>query len=333
MEIVFLFAGVPLFAVGVLIVVWELRGRAGAVPVPATIVGYSTADRDGFYQSVAEYVGLDGMRRWVESSVGSSAPLGSVGDKVTVLLKEGEPDRAILKSPLSYAMGAVIAAMGLGSCAMFFATFHATRTSLAGAGVVSVLTAYKLLGAKRSKGFSLQEWQAKRQALRGRVYTDATKNEIRWADREAIGAAAAKQQKTNRFAIPILIAAGVGAMVLGAHLYRTTNVFLAKALPATGRVVDLVANHSSNSWTYAPVVEFEAEGRKYRFKDSVSSNPPSYRPGDVVKVLYDPDGPRNARIDRGRWNLAIPLLVSAVGALLCSLGVWSASRRRSAGAS
>jgi hypothetical protein len=52
-----------------------------------------------------------------------------------------------------------------------------------------------------------------------------------------------------------------------------------------------------------------------------------------VKVLYDPDGPRNARIDRGRWNLAIPLLVSAVGALLCSLGVWSASRRRSAGAS
>jgi hypothetical protein len=332
MEIVLLFAGLAFLAIGIFAIVWEMKGRAGAVPVPATVVGFSAGSRDGYYHSVAEYVGLDGVHRYVESSVGSSTPLGSVGDTVTVLLKHSEPEQAIFQSSLSYGIGAVVAAMGLASCVVFFATFHATRFSLGSAAVVTALTAYKVLGAKRSKTLSLQQWREKRNELRGGVYTDATKNEIRWADDGALSAATAKQQKTNRLAIPILIVAGIGLGLLGAYLYRSTNLFLAKALPATGRVVDLAVNHSSNSSTYAPVVEFQVDGHAYKFKDSISSNPPSYQRGDVVKVLYDPDRPGSARIDRGRWNTLVPLLVCAFGVLLTSLGLWAAGRgRRSAG--
>ena len=324
----FLFAGLPFFAVGVLIIAWEIRARAGAVPVPASVTGFSTDPANGYYHSVAGYVGLDGATRYVESSVGSSAPLGFVGDTVTVLVKAADAEHAVIQSPLSYVLGVVIAAMGLTCCTVFFATFHATMFSLAGAAAVTVFIAYKAVGARRSKSISLQEWREKTKALRARVYTDATKGDIRWADVEAVNAAVVKQQKTNRFAIPLLIVAGVGLVVLGAYLHRSTEVFLAKALPAMGRVIDLAVSHSSNSSTYAPVVEFEVQGRTYRFKDSVGSNPPSHRRGDVVKVLYDPDQPRNARIDRGRWNTAVPLLVGAFGALLCCLGGWSATRRR-----
>jgi hypothetical protein len=326
-EILFLFAGLPFVAIGILIIVWEMRGRAGGVAAPATIVGYST-DSSGDYHSVAEYVGIDGVHRYVESSVGASAPLGSVGDSVTVLLKPADPDQAIFQSSLSLVLGAVIAAMGVVCCAVFFATFRPTRFSLGGAAVVTVLTAYKLLGLRRESPLSLQEWLEKRKDLGGRVYTDATKGEIRWANREVVDSAIAKQQKTNRFAVPILLVVGIGLLVLGVHLYRTTNIFLAKALPATGRIVDLAANHSSDSTTYAPVVEFQVDGHRYKFKDSISSNPPSYRTGEIVKVLYDPDRPQSARIDRGRWNTAVPLFVCAFGALLCFAGVWAESLRR-----
>ena len=89
-----------------------------------------------------------------------------------------------------------------------------------------------------------------------------------------------------------------------------------------GRVVELVANDSSDGVTYSPVVEFDVGGWPQRFKDSIGSDPPSYETGDTVQVLYDPSSPSKARIDRGIWNLAIPLLVGALGASLFLCGLW-----------
>jgi hypothetical protein len=329
-EIAFLFAGLPFVVIGVLIVIWEARARTGTVPVPATIIGFSTGARDGYYHCVAEYVGPDGVSRYVENAIGSSSPLGSVGDGLTVLVKASDPEKAVVRSALSYVLGIVIAAMGLASCVVFFATFRPTMFSIAGAAVVTGLTAHKVLGWKRGKTLSLQEWREKKKELSGRVYNDATKGEIRWADGEAVSAAVLKQRKTSRLAIPILLVAGIGLVVLGASLHQNTTAFLATAVPAAGRVVDLAVNHSSDSSTWSPVVEFEVGDRSYRFKDSIGSDPPSYRRGDAVRVLYDPDQPQRARIDRGRWNTAIPILIAAFGALLCSLGVWSAAQRRRA---
>jgi hypothetical protein len=109
------------------------------------------------------------------------------------------------------------------------------------------------------------------------------------------------------------------------------EIFLDTAERGQGVVVEMASNHSSDSTTYSPVVEFEAFGRKYRFKDSIGSNPPSHRTGESVAVLYDPANPKDARIDRGRWNKAIPLLVGGFGALLCMLGGWMFLKRASRG--
>ena len=329
-EIVFLFVGLPFVAVGILIVFSELRAQRGAYPQRGTVIGFSTGERDGYFHTVAEYVGLDGATRYVESSVGSSAPLGSIGDVIKVFVKSGEPDQAEIQSSVSYLIGVVIAAMGLACCIVFFATFRATTFSIGGAGAVTALVGYKVLGSLRQKRASLQEWRDAKKALRPRVFTEATKNQIRWADPAAVDAAVQKQQKANRFAIPILLVSGVGLVVLSGYLQRSTSAFLARAVHAQGVVVDLAANRSSgnNGYTYAPVVEFEVEGRTYKFKDSVSSNPSWYRRGDLVSVLYDPDRPSNARIDRGKWNRIVPMLVGAFGALLCSLGLWTLARRR-----
>jgi Protein of unknown function (DUF3592) len=332
MEILFLFVGLAFVAVGVAIVLSEVRARHGAAAVPGEVIGFSTgkgtASGAPSYYAVAGYVGLDGRRRYVEGSVGSSVPLSAVGDAVTVLVHPDDAEKAAVKSSGTYLIGAALAAMGLVSCIVFFATFRTTTFSIASAAGVVTWTAWKLRGSLREKPVSLQAWREyKDKVLRHRVFTEETKGEIPWADPQVLQTAVAAQRKTNRLAVPFLFVAGTGLVILGAHLYRTTEVFLAKAVRAQGIVVEMAANHSSDGNTWAPVVEFSHAGNRYRFKDSVSSNPPSYRTGDRVAVLFDPDHPRDARIDRGRWNRLVPILVAGSGALFSLLGFWVLKRR------
>jgi hypothetical protein len=334
MEILFLLVGLLFIALGLLMLVSELRTWRGAREVPGQVIGFSTG-RSGdsgapsFY-SVAEYVGPDGHNRYVQGSVGSSSPLHSVGDAVTVLLQPDDPNKATIKSSLSYVLGGVVALMGLTSCIVFFAVFRLTTFSLAGAVAVVSLGAWKLRGSLRDKPMSLQAWRDYKSRLFGpRTFTDETKGTIPWADPAALRNAVRNQRTANRFAMPLLLLAGVGLILLGAHLHKQTESFLARAVRGPGVVVDLDAGDSTDgSTTYAPVVEFESEDRRHRFKDSIASNPPMYRIGESVGVLYDPYRPSDARIDRGRWNKAIPILVGGFGALFCLLGVCIAIRRR-----
>jgi hypothetical protein len=59
----------------------------------------------------------------------------------------------------------------------------------------------------------------------------------------------------------------------------------------------------------------------------ISARPPMYATGDSVGVLYDPDNPSSARIDHGRWNRAVPILIGGFGLLFCFAGLWVVKRR------
>lgn len=332
MEIAFLLVGLFLAALGAAIVVSEARARSGAWTVPGEVVGFSTrksrASGSASYYPIAQYVGVDGVQRYVEGSVGSSSPLGAVGDAVTVLVHPDDPEKAVIKSLLSYVMGAVLAVIGVVCCIVFFAVFRASTLSIAGAVGIVTWAAFKLRRSMRDKPLSIEAWRKyKDEAFGPRVFTEANKAEIQWADPAALQNAVVAQRKANRLAVPILLFGGVALLFLGAHLYRNTVTFLERAIWVPGVVVQLVTNHSSNGNTYAPVVEFQHEGEKYRFKDSISSNPPSYRAGQEVGVLCDPANPRDARIDRGRWNKGLPMLIGAGGALLLVLGIWALKRQ------
>ena len=332
-EILFLLGGLVFVAFGVGVVLSEARARRGAWAQQGEVIGFSTGQQadSGMpsYHPVVEYGGPDGRKRYLESLVGSSSPIGAVGDAVTVLVRQEDPERAVLKSSLTYGVGTALALMGLVPCIVFFAVFRATPFFLVSATGVVTWAAYQFRRATVAKPMTLETWRKyKDQAFRPRVFTDANKAGIPWADPEAVRAATARQQKANRFILPILFLAGVGLLFLGVHLHQKTGEFLARAVRAPGVVVEMATNHSSDGAdTYAPVVEFEHQGGKYTFKDSMASNPPSYRRGEAVGVLYDPDRPRDARIDRGRWNKAVPILIGGFGALLCLLGAWGLSRR------
>ena len=91
---------------------------------------------------------------------------------------------------------------------------------------------------------------------------------------------------------------GLGMLVGSVFLYESTTAFIATAERAEGTVIELVRNRSSDSTTYAPIVEFvTAQGRKVEFRSSTSSNPPAYSRGEKVAVLYSPSSPEQAKID------------------------------------
>src|SRR3954452_12695804 len=178
MEIILLLAGVAFVAVGALIIASEARLRRGASEVPGRLIGFATGETaeagQSSFHAVAEYAGPDGQTRYLEARVGSSAPMGSVGDPLTVFVQPADPEKAAIKSSLPYVLGGILALMGAISCAVFCARFRLDGVSLAGAAVVVGYGAFRLRGSVRDKRAPALAWQQWRQRLfSARVFSEA----------------------------------------------------------------------------------------------------------------------------------------------------------------
>lgn len=112
------------------------------------------------------------------------------------------------------------------------------------------------------------------------------------------------------------------AMVAGAAYWASrTSAFIDRAAVAVGKVIDLERSRSGDSSSYHPVVKFRtAAGQERTFRSSTGTNPPSYRVGEAVEVLYSESEPSDARI-RGFFSLwGGPLIVGGMGMLFMLLG-------------
>ena len=120
---------------------------------------------------------------------------------------------------------------------------------------------------------------------------------------------------------------GVGMLVASLFILANTRSFIARAVEAPGKVIDLERSRSSSSsgsssTTYRPVVEFTtATGKRIEFTSSVGSSPPSHHVGEAVTVLYSPAQPQSARI-KSFFQLWFGfLLVIALGAVFAAIGL------------
>ena len=80
---------------------------------------------------------------------------------------------------------------------------------------------------------------------------------------------------------------------------------------------------------YAIVGFIDGNGRSVEFEDSVGASSPMYKRGDAVGVIYYPDEPKDAIIDRGifNWSLSGGLAVGAFLTLLMAFHNFRVSRR------
>jgi len=333
-EIVFLLAGLALISIGIAIIVVEVRARQGTTPILARVVGFSagkgTNPNMSSFHPVAEYVGLNGHKYYVEGSVGSSSPLHAIGDTVTVLSDPHEPERTVLKSSLSFLLGAVLALMGLFCVAVFRATFQAGIYSVVMAAIVIGGLALKIRNAWRKPPLSWKDWQLYRKAMFStRVFTDDSKDQIRWIDPLRAAAALETHRQANRFAVPVLFVLGIGLLLASYHFHEKTAAFLQISQSSPGLVVKLQEKDSSDGdTTYAAVVEYrDQRGENFDFVDSFSSKPPTYFAGQRVIVLYNPNDPDEAQIDRGLWNYWLTALLGIPGVSFVLCGLYSVRRR------
>jgi hypothetical protein len=79
----------------------------------------------------------------------------------------------------------------------------------------------------------------------------------------------------------------------------------------TGIVIELEegTDGDGNCCTYSPVIEFEANGQTYTFESSNASNPPEYQVGEKIRILYNPQKPNNAQINKVSERWLMPVLV------------------------
>ena len=130
-----------------------------------------------------------------------------------------------------------------------------------------------------------------------------------------------------------LAIAGLIVFVDASVSFFNTKEFIKTAEMAQGTVVDLHRSKSRsrsdlnsrlrNSFTYAPVVEFQtADGRKITFTSSTSSNPPSYSRGETVDVLYKALSPEQAKI-KSFFSLWIGVLIAGMlGLVFFLIGIF-----------
>ena len=117
----------------------------------------------------------------------------------------------------------------------------------------------------------------------------------------------------------------VGLCLLGGalKLFLDTRAFLSSAKETTGVVVDLERKRDEDSTTYAPVFRFkDATGVEYTVTSSVSSKPAAHNVGASVPVLFDPQSPRNAKINSFRDLWFGATICATLGLVFSMIGLF-----------
>ena len=87
---------------------------------------------------------------------------------------------------------------------------------------------------------------------------------------------------------------------LGICTYFTisTKSFLNKAEKARGTVLEIVERRTSDGTMYYPVYSFaDVYGTEHKIYSKSGSYPPQYEVGDSISIFYDPENPKEIKMD------------------------------------
>lgn len=304
---------------------WRLHARRAT----GTVIG--VIERGGLYTPVYRYTLPDGETHEAKSDTSSDSPRGKeTGRVVSLLISPHDPAQAQeATSYLSEAIGLVLTIPGVCLGYTALTAYPVTWMTWVMAAVLLIYLAergHRILIPKGQR-LSIAQWRAQHGLGANAIDLSAV------VPIETILAApdarqkAQAQVKTNRGATPLLGVCAV--MLLAAGMYQARDIarLQSSGLRAPGEVIRLQSEFSSGrngGYSYYPIVRYRTARNVIReFKDSIGSNPPSYRPGDKVTVLYSADNPRDVVIDRGAfWNWAIPAVLLVASLLLGWVAVW-----------
>ena len=117
---------------------------------------------------------------------------------------------------------------------------------------------------------------------------------------------------------------GLALLLGGGYFLERQREFIAKSVAAEGRVIENERiqwtnnnGRGSSRSSYRAIVSFtDRNGQTFTCRDKIGMNPPSFSVGQNVTILYEPQNPQTAMIDRGAKNYLIPGIAFGLGALI-----------------
>ena len=303
-----------------------------AVRVQGEVIGVRQSGN--CFNAVYRYTAPSGETVEATSTEGSSSTRGKqTGTQVPLLVIPGKPQEVQeARSHVFTILGALLLAAGVG---IFYIAVRSWRTGPM-TWVVAAFFIFHLLNGLRKiwapKDKSLRAFSLPALLARGQAAVPGASAVTRIEDLASDPAYQARQgaqRATLRRLAPLLLLAGLGLVALGVYQSRTLMRLQSAGIRSAGLVTGLSTSHDNHGVSYHPVVAYtDGAGHAVQFTDSVGSNPPLYRRGDAVTVLYLPEKRGSAIIDRGAWNWLPSLVLYLFGALLTAVGVsgWRAPR-------
>ncbi len=278
-----------------------------------------------FYYPIYEYKSLQGERMEHIEDVGGTTFLHCLpGKEVTLLMLPGDPPKVKKASVLGLIFGLFFLLPGLFIANVAVSQFEISFLSvlfvlgIIGYGVFRVYQKYLLIPEEeRRKGWAMIR-SGEAFKPENISYTSSSKifsgSKGRRMTPEEIRARIGSQKRMTVIGafVMILIAGGLG---VGAYYAQKSMVeYSTRGIKAEGKVTGFESKDSDDSIVYHAIVEFtDQSGNSVKFQDSVGSSHPSFKRGDAVSVLYLPETPSAAMVDRGifNWVLSGGLILGA----------------------
>lgn len=114
---------------------------------------------------------------------------------------------------------------------------------------------------------------------------------------------------------------GLLLVAIAFFVWLRTRAFMQNSQEVKGTIIHMSYRSSSDGGGYAPIFRFNTiDGRSMEVEDNLRTNPPQFREGQVVDVLYDPQDPSHARIKKWMNLYFIPLLLGGMGLIFGGIG-------------
>jgi len=103
-----------------------------------------------------------------------------------------------------------------------------------------------------------------------------------------------------------------------------TRSFISRSRQTQGTITQMVYSSDSDSGGYIPVFRFRTlEGQEVEVSENLRTNPPQFKVGQMIDVLYDPQKPEKARIKKWFNLYFVPALLGFLGLVFGCIGVGS----------
>lgn len=291
----------------------------GSYKVRARIIGLRSSDgsEGAIYYPVYEYTSRENALMRADSDSGSS---GYTPDKIgqfqNIYIDPEFPERAITAGPILLIIGTILLSVGFGMGYFALGIHPFDKVSAVITSLIFLYTFFKIFG--RIKPRHMRETM---EAFRARKYNEfkSDKQSLTFHDRRSAEQIQRKQLIQQSKAAPVLYLISLG--LLGFASWHGFNLAqkITSGTATTGIVTTLSEVRSSDGITYAPIVEYAPlSGQTLSFKDSFSSSPAAYAIGEQVAVIYNPDQPEIAMIDRGWKNWILTSICAGLGLLILS---------------